>query len=245
MAKNPETTEKILAIETSGRMFSLALAEKDRAAGSPVLKGDLFLDIGLRHSDVLKDASQWLMRQCGWDPRDLTRLAVSTGPGSFTGLRVGIAFARALAQTLEIPLTGIPSLELVASGFSAPPGRLVQVLIDSIGGDVFWGSFRTGKTGPVRPNKAVPLAEVLRFCENLSKTTLAGEGALRYREEIRRRLGKKAEFPPREQNYPRASVLAVLALSGKVKISRSRKGWEKVAPFYLRPPLVIERKNKK
>ena len=87
-------TQKILAVETSGKTLSVAVAESD-AQGCGV-RAEVFFDVGLRHSEMLQPACDFVLRQCSWRLEDLTLLAVSTGPGSFTGLRVGIAFMRAL-----------------------------------------------------------------------------------------------------------------------------------------------------
>ena len=126
--------EKILAIETSGKFLSAACLEKNQTQS--ILRAEVFYNIGLKHSEKLKEICQNLMHTCGWNLTDLTHLAVSTGPGSFTGLRVGITFARTLAQILQKPLIGIPIFEILAEGLDTTKDPQC-IIVDSIGQDLF------------------------------------------------------------------------------------------------------------
>ncbi len=113
----------ILAIESSGRVGSVAL----------VREGDL---LGSREFDTRQEACRLLppavaalLRESGTAPRDLRGLAVSRGPGSFNGLRVGLALAKALAHALRIPVVGISTPEAWAVECAARhPGRVIAVL---------------------------------------------------------------------------------------------------------------------
>src|SRR5512133_919805 len=101
---------RTLAIETSGSTFSLALAENG------LLLAEIYRHSGLTHSECLVPLLERLLREAGWEPSSFDKVAVSTGPGSFTGIRVGLACARVLAQGLRKPLVGINSLDLLAAG---------------------------------------------------------------------------------------------------------------------------------
>lgn len=230
-----------LAIETSGRKFSIALGES--SASGFVLKGELFLDVGLRHSEILKDACVWLLEKCVWTKEDLTFLSVSTGPGSFTGLRVGISFARAMAQGLNIPLIGVPTFEVIAAGLSHSSSSLSRgcVLIDSIGDEVFAGFFEPGEIRPSEPYAILKVPELLKKVRRNAKTIFAGEGFLHYESEIRKHLGRRIVDVSYDQHFPQARYLAERAFL-KIKRSRpSKNSWRKVAPFYLRLPMAVER----
>src|SRR4051812_15863997 len=123
----------ILAVETSGAVFSCAVVRAG-SAGAREAEGEAYLDVGLRHSSVLKRSCEFLFAALAVAPADLSLLAVSTGPGSFTGLRVGIAFTRALAQSLRIPLSAVPTFEILAAEARAlRPGSTVALLIESVG----------------------------------------------------------------------------------------------------------------
>ena len=91
---------KILAIETSGHTMSVALAENN------ALVAELFWHDGMKHAERLVSSIAGLLREAGWQPAELARIAVSTGPGSFTGVRIGVTCARTMAQTLGVPVVG-------------------------------------------------------------------------------------------------------------------------------------------
>jgi tRNA threonylcarbamoyl adenosine modification protein YeaZ len=284
--------EKILAIETSGKTLGVALAEegydhphpralaskergesggrggKTRALQSCRIIGEVCFDVGLRHSEILKDCCAFLMEKCHWQKTDLTTLAVSTGPGSFTGLRVGIAFARALAQALDLPLLGIPTFEVLASalqekwgfigvggvggGGDGEGGKKIGILIDSIGNEVFAGFFKGASLKPIKPYGVYTIEQL---CKNIKTMDfrfgrndrpggiiLAGPALERHEKEIRATLGQNFVLKKdREGNIPQASILAKIALEKMKRFKPTHWNWEKVTPFYLRRPIAIER----
>lgn len=236
--------EKILAIETSGKILSLALAEGQRGGQNFKLKAELYFDMGLRHSEILKDCVAFLMDHCRWKKEELTLLAVSTGPGSFTGLRVGIAFARALAQFLKIPLIGVPTFEAIAMKIRKTNPAPLCILIESIGDEFFAGFFKTGKVVPAEPYRVYRLPQLFKKIGQNSKIILADDGFLRHQKEFEKKLGKQRSVT-REQNAPSAGALVELALIQAAKSKSGKNSWQKVVPFYLRPPMAIERIQKK
>lgn len=242
MEKNIEPSEKILAIETSGKILSVAIAESSLNSKCCV-KGELFFDVGLRHSEILKEACSFLMEKSLWKKEDLNFIAVSTGPGSFTGLRVGIAFARALAQTLHIPLIGVPSFEIMAQGVSHEKNSLC-VMIDSIGEEVFAGFFNPGRTKPKGSYKIFHIDHLCKKLKTYSKIICAGNGFGKYKNKIEKYAGIRFISAPSDENIFQARRLAELAQdrikSGKIP----GNSWKKVFPFYLRNPIAVERKEK-
>lgn len=246
--------EKILAIETSGRTFGLALAEYPCSSAAVEgsipetgIRAEFFLDAGLRHSEILMDTCRDLLEKCGWRNEDLTAIAVSTGPGSFTGLRVGISFCRALAQALDIPLIGIPAFEILAKEIqmtSSSRSPLLCILIDSIGNEVYTGLFSSGKTQPLEKYSVCSVPQLCARIEGLhhrGKLVFAGDGFRRYAKEIRKRLGDRVEAVSYDQNVPHARYCAQMALKKLKKTKFPKKSWEKIVPFYLRPPMAVER----
>lgn len=243
MEQNSKTAEKILAIETSSRIFSIALAEN---LGKIFLKGTLFLNIGLRHSEILKEACDSLLSQCNWKKEDLTAVAVCTGPGSFTGLRVGVSFARAICQGLNLPLIGIPAFEVMHAGVNAVFQGLKKngvhcILIDSVKNELFGGFFEFGKKQALEPYRIYSLLELFKKLRAFSKIWISGDGFLHYQKNFETKLGKRLLTAGEEFHFPHARHLAVLALE-KLKVSnRKQFVWEKVVPFYLRPSMAEER----
>lgn len=238
-----ENLQKILTIETSGKNLSLALALFSLKTDYFNLKAECTMEVGLRHSSILKESCEFLLNKCSWDKKEITLLGVSTGPGSFTGLRVGISFARALAQSLKIPLIGIPAFEILAKAVSYKPYPKL-ILIDTIGNELFAGFFKNGSLLPQEPYKIFSLPDLYKKIKNRPKIIVMGEGFLRHEKEISSHLKERALAIPKEEHFPQARFLA-RSVYEKIKNSKiSNFSWKKVVPFYLRPPLAIERLNR-
>src|SRR4051794_28046931 len=113
---------RALAIETSGRIGSIALAED-----SSILAEEQFAH-GLKHAAEILPMIDRLCRAQGWRPRDLDHLYVSAGPGSFTGLRIGITLAKTLALATGVKLVAVPSVRVLAENAPAQASHLILVL---------------------------------------------------------------------------------------------------------------------
>jgi len=188
-----------LAFDTATRVATAAL----------VRDGDVLGERVSRAVGVLADADD-LLRQADLNRTDLTGLAVGTGPGSFTGLRLGLAAARGLSFALELPVAGVSTLDALAAG---APGALP--VIDAGRREVF-----TVQDGE-------PVAAAPQALELEPGTLCVGDGALRYRE-VLEAVG--AEVPPDddERHLPRARFHAELASAFGPA--------EAIEPLYLRVP---------
>ena len=188
-----------LAFDTATRVATAALVRDGTVLGERVS----------RAVSVLEDADE-LLREAGAEQRDLTGLVVGTGPGSFTGLRLGLAAARGLAFALDVPVAGVSTLRALAAG---SPGALP--VVDAGRREVF---VLDG------PEPAVRKPEELELEPG---TVCVGDGALRYRAVLELR---GAEIPPDddERHLPRARFHAALASDFGPA--------EKIEPLYLRVP---------
>ena len=100
---------RLLAVETSTLAGGVALLEGER------LRGEYVLDVSATHSERLMPAIDRLLGDAGWGARDLQALAVAVGPGSFTGLRIGLSAVKGLALALGIPVAAVPTLDAMAA----------------------------------------------------------------------------------------------------------------------------------
>jgi tRNA threonylcarbamoyladenosine biosynthesis protein TsaB len=128
---------RIIALDTATAVLSLALSTE---------KGQWYweIDAGLRHSELLMDAADLLLKAAGLKTEDLELAACMKGPGSFTGLRIGFAAAKGLALALGIPMVSVPTLDCMALPYSAWPG-LVLPVIDAKKGRCFTALYRGNK----------------------------------------------------------------------------------------------------
>jgi len=181
----------------------------DVATSALVEDGEVVGERRSRAVTVLEDADA-LLRQAGVRIAHLDRLAVGTGPGSFTGLRIGLAAARALALALDVPVAGVSTLAALAAG---APGALPMV--DARRREVF--TLVAGEPAVLRP------AEL----ELEPGTVCVGDGAVRYRDVLE---AAGADVPPRDSDLhvPLARFHALLA--------REYGPAERVEPIYLRVP---------
>jgi len=217
--------ERLLTLDTSGRAGSVAFSEGEN------LLGEQFCNGPGTHSDWLLPAVERLSATLEIPLESLTAIAVVVGPGSFTGLRVGMATAQGLAVALGLPLLGVSSLQTLAAGLPCAD-RLVCALLDARKQEVYAGLFRPGEDGepePLGPERVLPPEQLLSDLPE--EVLLAGDGALRYRDLLSSGLGPGAHIAPAACHHPRAAVAAGLALR------RWRRG-EAVAPALLSPRYI-------
>jgi len=180
------------------------------ATSALVRDGEVLGERSSRASTVLADAEE-LLRDAGLRPGNLDALVVGTGPGSFTGIRIGLAAARGVALALGLPVAGVSTLAALAAG--APEGALP--VIDAQRREVF--TLRDGVPVAIRPGE-------LDFEPG---AVLVGDGAVRYRPQLE---GAGAEIPPDGDlvHLPRARFHAVLA--------KHAGDADLVEPIYVRLP---------
>jgi len=196
---------KILAAETATLAGSVALCEDDQ------LLGEITLELPRKHSERLVPAIEFLLDQHQLKPQELDGLAVDIGPGSFTGLRVGLATMKGLAFSLNKPLVGVDSLEVLVQNLSLASGLLVPIL-DARKGQIFAALFRgQGQGRPERISEDWVLNPEDLVKKISEPALLFGEGARVYQEGLRASLGERAGFAPAGQDQPRAYHLARLA----------------------------------
>ena len=162
----------ILAFETSAKAASVALLEDGK------LLGESYQNTGLTHSQTIMVMAQDLLKQCGKSVSDLTAVAVAKGPGSFTGIRIGIAAAKGFAWGAELPLWGVSTLEAMALSLGAWQGYVCAVM-DARRSQVYNALFRVdcGKYTRIREDRAISLQELGEDVKNLSEPIfLVGDG---------------------------------------------------------------------
>jgi tRNA threonylcarbamoyladenosine biosynthesis protein TsaB len=224
---------RLLAIDTSTLLGSVALSDNGR------LIAEEQLGVEVTHSERLLSTITHLLDAVKWSMEEIDGVAVSIGPGSFTGLRIGMATAKGIALGLEKPIVGVSSLLVLAFNGISFHANVVPV-IDARRGEVYASAYRFKKSEVSRKRPESVMDETaidpLLLCEKLKKMKgdllLVGDGTITYEKEFKRRLKGRALFGTWEMRYPHASHLCELAFE---KLSRG-KGDDiaGLAPNYIR-----------
>lgn len=211
----------MLGIATATAQVGVALSGPEGPLAS------LHVRQGRRHVELLVPSIEAVARLAGVGMQQIGRIAVDIGPGLFTGLRVGVATAKALAAALDIPIVGCSSLELLAYPHRRQD-RLIAAVIDAKRGEVFWSLYRPGSNGltPVS-NPGVSGPKVLLDALADRDAVLAvGEGARRYADALS--TLPRVELAGPADDHPSATVL------NDVAATRPSVPLDEITPLYLR-----------
>jgi tRNA threonylcarbamoyladenosine biosynthesis protein TsaB len=216
---------KLLTIDTSTTACSVALSVNGE------LVAEQLSNRGRTLSARLLDCVDLLLNGAGLGVGDLDGFGVALGPGSFTGLRVGIATIKGLALAVGKPVAGFSSLAMLAMNlpWASHP---VCPMFDARKKEVYAGCYECRDLPHSRfPDSVLPPEA---FLDRITGPAIfVGEGAVRYRELIRTRLGEKALFAPTSAHLPRASAGALLA--GDLFDRGEAVSPELLLPVYIRP----------
>lgn len=197
----------VLAIDTSNAALGVALLEGDKVLG------EYITNLKKNHSVRIMPAMQMLMNDCGKVPGDLTKIVVAKGPGSYTGIRIGVTIAKTLAWTLNIPLVGVSSLAVLAAGTGRYFSGEVSPIFDARRGQVYTGlyQFNHGQLEVLQEDDVVMMTDwSKRLAASSGPILFVGEDLRIHRSVIEEALGQKAIFAEITENNPRPSELALL-----------------------------------
>ena len=190
---------KVLAFDTSSKALSLAILEDKQVLAETTI------NIKKNHSITLMPAIDFLMASLDWTPKDLDRIVVAEGPGSYTGLRIAVATAKTLAHTLNIELVGMSSLLAL---LPRQQEGLIVPLMDARRNNVYAGFYENAK--PVMPEAHLSFAEVLEKVTDAEQVTFVGEVGP-FVEQIQEQL-PQASY---QETLPNAANLALWAWDKK------------------------------
>ena len=216
---------KILALDTATPSLSVAVAD-----GQAVL-AEITLSRGETHSKHLMPVIKQVLGLSGLAVADLDGFAVTRGPGSFTGLRIGISTIKGLATAVAKPLAGVSSLDALAVQ-AGESSCLICPLLDARRKEVYFARYRT-EGGVLKKQTADQVGSVEAAVPEAGKDCLfIGNGAGLYKTVLKKIMGPHAHFEPGFQNIIRASAVAHL---GREKIEKNQADFvETFEPIYLR-----------
>ena len=193
----------ILAFETSAKAASVALHD-----GAKLL-AESYQNTGLTHSQTLMVMAEDMLKQCGYTAKDVTHVAVAAGPGSFTGVRIGVAAAKGLAWGLQVPCCGVSTLEAMAKNMGIHAG-IVCAVMDARRNQVYNALFRVenGNFSRITEDRAISLADLgAELAQMEGKVYLVGDGSL----VAKAALGDRVIAPAEHRMHQRAAGVAMVA----------------------------------
>lgn len=220
---------KILAVDTSSQVAAVAVLEDDR------LLGEYSINHKKTHSQKLMPMISGLLEGLELAPADIDVFAASAGPGSFTGLRIGVAIIKAMAYATDKPVVGVPTLDALAYNLFPANGTLVCPIMDARNNQVYTAVYenaegrqlkRTGYMGIA----VSELAELLK--EERRRVIFNGDAVALHRDILKDELGDMCAFAPGSALLQRAASVAQLALMRALRGEASSPF--ELVPFYLR-----------
>jgi tRNA threonylcarbamoyladenosine biosynthesis protein TsaB len=197
----------ILAIDTSNYPLGVALIEDNQVLG------EYITNLKKNHSVRIMPAIQTLMKDCERVPAQITKIVVAKGPGSYTGVRIGVTIAKTMAWSLKIPLVGVSSLEIIAAGAGRYFNGYISPLIDARRGQVYTGlyEYQSGKLTTVKEDRLVLSADWAASLKEVNKPILfVGNDLPLHQAVIEDSLSTQAVFAAITEHNPRPSELALL-----------------------------------
>ncbi|MGM9928654.1 MAG: tRNA (adenosine(37)-N6)-threonylcarbamoyltransferase complex dimerization subunit type 1 TsaB [Bacillus sp. (in: firmicutes)] len=197
---------KILAIDTSNYALGVALLDDNQVIG------EYITNVKKNHSVRAMPAIERLMADCDWKPSDLEKIVVAKGPGSYTGVRIGVTIAKTLAWTLNIPIVGVSSLQVLAANGKNFQGYVCP-LFDGRRGQIYTGLYVAvdGQIKTIKEDRIVQSSEWATDLLALNQNILfVGNDLPLHKETLQTILGDRAFFADVAQLNPRPSELALL-----------------------------------
>ena len=197
---------KILAFETSAKAGSVAILDNG------TLLAENYCNTGLTHSQTLMVMAQDALKSCGLTPAEVEAVAVAAGPGSFTGVRIGVAAAKGFAWGGELPCCGVSTLEAMAIGLGVYDGFVLPVM-DARRSQVYNAIFRAegGNLTRITEDRAIALADLQEEIKNFEKPIfLVGDGSALCYNTLKDTVPQLV-LPPEHKMHQRAAGVALAA----------------------------------
>lgn len=195
----------ILAIDTATQVSSVAVLKEGRLLAELTMQGKL------THSETLLPHIEQVLKMAAVAKEELTGIAVSNGPGSFTGLRIGLAAAKAMSYVLGIPLVGVSTLQALAYQLPAP-GVRVMCLLDAQKGNAYVESYRweNNSLQVVDSVQVAKITDIVAACANMNEQVILLGDAVQKKVAGKLELPANVSVAPPHIVMPRAACVAML-----------------------------------
>ncbi len=223
----------ILAIDTSTNVGTVALYSNEIG-----VVGEITINIKRTHSENVMVAIDNLLKITEHTIKDVDKFAVSIGPGSFTGIRIGVAVAKGLAYSTGKSIVGVNELDVIAHNISETDCEIVPI-IDARKERGYYCRY-SYKNGEIVREEDYNVGEIREYLEDKKdkKILFTGDGALKYKNLIKEIMGENAKFAIKSLSLPKASIIA--EISEKIEDNLYT-----LEPFYLSKAQAEREKERK
>lgn len=231
---------RALAVDTSTTMAGIAVVDEQG------LLAEYMLNDKMTHSQKLLPMLRELLDSLKLTPADMDIFAAVTGPGSFTGLRIGVTTIKALAYAAHKPVAGIPSLDALANAVAASGDTLVCPIMDARNNQVYTALYKSknGRMSNTSGYMGVHVSELVRQIEEKNSNVIfTGDGVALHRDFLKIELGEPCIFMPDFMLQQMAASAARMALS--LALEGKTDSCFDLTPFYLRPSQAEREFDKK
>ena len=211
----------VLAIDTSTNVGTAGLYSSETG-----LVGEITINIKRTHSENIMTAIDSLLKLTEKNIQDIDKIAVSIGPGSFTGIRIGVAAAKGLAYSMGKPIAAVNELDATAFGAAETDCEIIPI-IDARKERGYYCCYKY-ENGKIIRTEEYGVGEIREYLENKKdkKVLFLGDGAIKYSALIKEIMGDNAKFAMKSLSLPRAAVIAEMAVDTEDNLYT-------LEPFYL------------
>lgn len=217
----------ILSIDSSSSTATCALVSEEK------ILGEINLNDKKEHSVILMDLIDSLLKRCNLTLNDIDGFAISEGPGSFTGLRIGMATIKGLAFGSNKPCVSISTLDTLAHNVINYNG-IICPIIDALRGNVYSNIYKSnnGTLKPMMESSCISIEDLVAILKEKNEPVIfLGDGLVKHKDYLNENLSN-ISFAPLNSNYPKASSLGELAIN--LFKSGITHDLNKITPVYLR-----------
>lgn len=223
----------VLAVDTSGPSAGVALMTEG------VFLYEATVCNRLTHSENIMPMVEEALRRGGVAIGDVQLFAAVAGPGSFTGVRIGVSAVKGMAQALAKPCIGVNALEALAMGLVETPDEVVCAIRDARAGQVYGAAFASGRR--ITEDLAMKLSDFIAAVDSPGRRfVFIGDAVPPYRKAIALALGERASYAPEHLLHLKAGAAAAIALRDREKAVEAAG----LIPLYLRPPGALRRRSR-
>ena len=200
----------ILGIDTSTNVGTVAIYSDVKGT-----LGEISVNINKTHSENIMVMIDELFKLTNTTINDIDKIAVSIGPGSFTGIRIGVAVAKGLASATNCKIVGVNELDIIAGNSTSNECEICSI-IDARKERGYYCTFKY-ENGILKQLEDYKVGELREFLETRKeiRTVYLGDGAINYKNLISNTVGENGLFAPKSLNLPRASVVAELGINNE------------------------------